>query len=162
MSTLKDAFQQKGSEPYTKPLKVTVVACNQPQSYSNSAGEEKRCMHCAVSDNVNVAKVIVYDDSKFAKFQLNNTVVLRDVIKKQEDCIMNIVVTKTTKVFLSTNMNISSDKVEEGKILLNPPPAPQVPLMTALNSPLKCKSTVAGIVVQVTFYISLCKVGTHN
>lgn len=47
MSSLRDVFMQKSSEPYTKPLKVKVVASNQPQSYCNSAGEEKRSLHCS-------------------------------------------------------------------------------------------------------------------
>ena len=90
----------------------------------------------------------MYDAGKFAKFKPTNTLVLRDVIKKDEGGKLELVVTKMSKVFMSTTMAIEADKIAEGHLLLNPPPAPSVTLKDALASHVKTRCTVTGKVVQ--------------
>ena len=151
MSSIAEAFGNVRATPYGgKPLKITVVAAKDAVAYRNKYGEARQCKHVAACDGHQVVKVTVCDAGKFAKFNPFNTLVIRDVIKKEKGGKLVIVVTKMSKVFMSTQMAIEADKVAEGHLLLNPPPAPSVTLKAALASPVKTRCTVTGKVVQVS------------
>ena len=136
MSSIAEAFANVRATPYGgKPLKLTVVSSKDAVAYRNKSGEARQCKHVAACDGHQVVKVTVYDAGKF---------------EEEEGGKLEIVVTKMSKVFMSTQMAIEADKVAEGHLLLNPPPAPSVTLKAALASPVKTRCTVSGKVVQVS------------
>ncbi|WAR17768.1 hypothetical protein MAR_032362, partial [Mya arenaria] len=64
----------------------------------------------------------VFDELKFSKFAFGTSVVLRDVIQKTEDS-RHIVVTKNTKVFVTSKVACPDAHITEGQAIVNPPPA---------------------------------------
>ncbi len=131
-------------------MKVKVLAVDDVINYRNAQGEEKISLNCGVSDGDVVVKLVVYDQAKFQKFRKGNTVVLRDCIKKSEDGARAIVVTKVSKVFMATPIDVGDDKEAEALRLINPPPAALVTLEEGLRSPPKKKVSIRGKVIQVS------------
>ena len=61
-------MNQKGQVPYTKSLKVKVIAREPGYSYKNERNEERVLVNCAVADESAAVKCTVYDGSKFSRF----------------------------------------------------------------------------------------------
>lgn len=142
-------FKERDNGPYSKPLKVKVVARSEIIKYSGADGTEKQSLAVAVSDGTTVIKVTCYDCAKYSKLAVGNTVILRDVIRKKDDDQRSLVITKASKVFMSIQMDVPDSHRAQGCSILNPPPAETMDIAAALNSPLKKRLSVCGKIVQV-------------
>lgn len=148
MTGFADIFQAKNLGPYAKPIRAKVVANGEVSTYTYN-NEEKKCLAIALSDGSRVVRGVAYDQFKFVKLKVGNSVVLRDVISKTEDGIDTVVITKSTKVFMTMNIETPASHEEDGKKILNPPPAAVKSLKEALQSPTKQKVSVLEKIVQV-------------
>lgn len=71
MSNISAIFAEKGSGPYSKALKVRVVAVDdEPIKYRGKDGNQKSSLNCAVSDGNRVILAVCYDPSKFGRFKV--------------------------------------------------------------------------------------------
>lgn len=61
-------------------LRVTVVAKSKPTIYTNQTGEERQCLNVAIADTDTVGLCRVYDSTSFNRFQVGNSVCLRNMI----------------------------------------------------------------------------------
>ncbi|XP_062595983.1 uncharacterized protein LOC134257373 [Saccostrea cucullata] len=137
---------QSGQVPYTKSLKIQVVAITDVVNYRNDKNESKSLMNAAVVDHSKAVKCTIYDSTKFPRFKEGQYLILRNVIKKTD----GVVVTSNTKVFTCAPFafEIPAAIQQRGREILNPPPAPVVNVKEALDSPPKARVTVRGKVVQ--------------
>ena len=149
MVTISSTFSDRGTGPYSRPLKVKVVSTDEPVNYRGTDGSEKKALHTAISDGERVVRLVCYDQTKFHKLAEGNTVVLREIIRKTEDGTQSIVATKNTKIFLTGAMEVPESHSGEGFLILNPPPAQTIPKNEALRSPMKTRVSVVGRIVQV-------------
>ena len=143
MATIQDCLKQQRTGPYSKSLKVRVVGQGELLKYRTN-GEERQCLTVAVSDGETCAKVLAYDPTKLKKLTVENSLVLRDVIVKQEEGKPLLVLTRQSKVFLTQQVDIPEDHYTEGDRIVNPPPALTVCVRDALSSPQKKKVSIAG------------------
>ena len=149
MATISSTFSDRGTGPYSRPLKVKVVSTDEPVTYRGTDGSEKKALHPAISDGEQVVKLVCYDQAKFTKLAEGNTIVLREIIRKTEEGTQSIVATKNTNIFLTGGMEVPESHSGVGFLILNPPPAPTIPIKEALRSPMKTRVSVVGRVVQV-------------
>lgn len=71
MTTINALFSDRGSGPYSKAIKVKVVAREaKARPYRGKDGSEKAVLTSGVSDGERVIKVICYDPAKFNKFKV--------------------------------------------------------------------------------------------
>ena len=148
MAKISSTFSDRGTGPYSRPLKVKVVSTDEPVTDRGTDGSEKKALHTAISDGEQVVKLVCYDQTKFPKLAEGNTIVLREIIRKTEGT-QSIVATKNTKIFLTGGMEVPESHSGVGFLILNPPPAPTIPIKEALRSPMKTRVSVVGRVVQV-------------
>ncbi|XP_052788867.1 uncharacterized protein LOC128223632 [Mya arenaria] len=99
------------------------------QSYQNESGQDEQSLTVALAD-FSAVKCVVYDDAKFPRFAVGQTVSPRNVIIRDN----TVIVTKTSKVFLVPGMDVQ-EREREGDYLMHPPPATELPLEQALGSP---------------------------
>ena len=85
MASISSLFEGKVSGPHARPLKVKVVATDEPVSYRGQDGTEKQALSVAVSDGNDCIKLVCYDPAKFPKLRLGNSIVLREVIRKGDE-----------------------------------------------------------------------------
>ncbi|XP_078327836.1 uncharacterized protein LOC144623312 [Crassostrea virginica] len=142
--SLFELMNQKGQVPYTKSLKVKVIARETEFSYKNERNEERVLVNCAVADESAAVKCTVYDGSKFSRFAEGKSIILRNIIKKVDA----VVVTTNTKVFPCADVDVPDEVVQKAQIILNPPPASTKPVSEALNSPPKVRVSVKGRIMQ--------------
>lgn len=145
MTSISNMFKERDNGPYSKPLKVKVVARSEIIKYSGADGTEKQSLAVAAT----VIKVTCYDCAKYSKLAVGNTVILRDVIRKKDDDQRSLVITKASKVFMSIQMDVPDSHRAQGCSILNPPPAETMDIAAALNSPLKKRLSECGKIVQV-------------
>ena len=148
MSAINDLFDKRDSGPYSKPLRVVVVASDEASKYRGQDGSERKCMSTAISDGTTCILCKVYAETKFSKFTSGTSLVMRDVIHKTDDS-RHIVVTEKTKVFVTAKMVIPDSHLTQGQAIIHPPSADVVPLQAALTSPAKKRVSVCGRLVQV-------------
>lgn len=148
MASLNEIFQESSHAPYAKPLRVKVVARGEVSHYTVQ-GDSRQCLSIALSDGNEVVRGLAFDPSKFSRFLFGKSVVLRDIIRKIEDGRKTIVITKTTKVFMTSEIEVPDAHQVEGNRILNPPPAEVKPIVEALRSPSKQKVSIRGKIVQV-------------
>ena len=144
MATISSTFSDRGTGPYSRPLKAKVVSTDEPVNYRGKDGSEKKALHTAISDGERVVKLVCYDQAKFPKLADGNTIVLREIIRETEDGTQSIVANKNTKIFLTDAMEVPESHICEGFLILNPPPAPTIPINEALRSPMKTRVSVVG------------------
>ncbi|KAH3782826.1 hypothetical protein DPMN_160746 [Dreissena polymorpha] len=139
MTLIEEVFRNRASWPLEKALNLLIVARNQPSTYTciASNGEERRSLTVAASDGVQVIKVTIYDQSKFMKFQTGTTLSVRNSIRKTQDGEQTLIITKSTKVFITQALVAPGRHVQQGQILINPPAADVLPIQQAIRSPLK-------------------------
>lgn len=95
-ATLQEVDKEKGQVLYDKKsLKVVAICTNNIRAYKNDKGEDKKVLNVAVGDAAMALKFVIYDQQKMSKFVPGNILVLKHIIKKQD----NIVITKTSKIF---------------------------------------------------------------
>ena len=132
MASISSLFEGKVSGPYARPLKVKVVATDEPVSYRGQDGTEKQALSVAVSDGNDCIKLVCYDPAKFPKLRLGNSIVLREVIRKGDEMPRYVVATRTNQIFLTGSINVPAAHTTEGIHILNPAPAEPVPVSQAL------------------------------
>ncbi|XP_056014049.1 uncharacterized protein LOC130052602 [Ostrea edulis] len=142
--SLSELMNQKGQVPYTKSLKVKVIAREKEFSYKNEKNEDRVLVNCAVADKSTAIKCTVYDASKFPRFTEGKSIILRNIIKKVDA----VMVTTNTKVFPCGDVGVPNEIVRKAQIILNPPPAPTKPVSEALNSPPKVRVSIKGRIMQ--------------
>ncbi|XP_062597814.1 uncharacterized protein LOC134259230 [Saccostrea cucullata] len=144
--SVEDLMTQSGQVPYTKSLKIQVVAITDVVNYRNDKNESKSLMNAAVVDHSKAVKCTIYDSTKFPRFKEGQYLILRNVIKKTD----GVVVTSNTKVFTCApfEFELPAAIQQRGREILNPPPAPVVNVKEALDFPPKARVTVRGKVVQ--------------
>ncbi|WAR06523.1 hypothetical protein MAR_021892 [Mya arenaria] len=127
-----------------KPLRVKVVARAEVTKYKGQGGDEKLCLCVAVSDGEVCQQAKIYEKKHFTRFSRASP--LEHPLRSDEGGYL--VVTKFTKVFVTSGVEVPAAHEEMGVKLLNPPPAKQVTLTEALKSPQKEKISVTGMIVQ--------------
>ncbi|XP_052235525.1 uncharacterized protein LOC127847554 [Dreissena polymorpha] len=149
MALIEEVFRNRASGPLERALNLLIVARNQPSTYFASNGEERRSLTVAASDGVQVIKVTIYDQSKFMKFQTGTTLSVRNSIRKTQDGEQTLIITKSTKVFITQTLVAPGRHVQKGRILINPPAADVLPIQQAIRSPLKQRVSVCRRIVQM-------------
>ena len=81
---------------------MKVIARETEVSYKNERNEECDLVNCAVADEYAVVKCTVYDGSKFSRFAEGKSIILRNIIKKED----KVVVYTNTKVFACADMGV--------------------------------------------------------
>jgi hypothetical protein len=148
-ATLAEA--KKANGPFQKAIKVKVADASSPSNYTKD-GEEKKFMASAVTDGVTVMKLVCYDPSQFTKIRSGSTMLLRNVIIREQ----SLIATKSSRIFLSGDIDVPEDKILEGKRLLNPPVAEFITIEQGLTSPAKKCLSIKGKLVQVIIiYINI-------
>ena len=137
----------QGNAPYLKPLKVMVLERESSvTAYKNAKDEDKSLINTVVGDSTRAVKCVVFDTTKFERFNEGQCLILRNVIKKPE----HIAVTANTKVFPAAGVNVPPEIRQAGRFLLHPPAAAVATVKDALASPPKTKVSVLGKIVQVS------------
>jgi hypothetical protein len=130
-------------------MTVKVLCSDPPTTYFNDKKEQRELMNAVVADTSKAVKCVIYDAKKFHRFKADNTVILRNIIRKPD----GIAVTSATVVFPAGNiLSIPPDMEKEGRALLHPPPADVKNVEDALASPPKTKVSVRGKIVQVSVW----------
>ncbi|KAH3874413.1 hypothetical protein DPMN_037656 [Dreissena polymorpha] len=145
MSTLEEIMNMDQSMPYDKSARGRVVFASSPETYTNANGETKQSKSVAIADDKKAVKVVSYDPTQFNKLIEGKTIMLRNFIRRDG----YIILTRTSRLFPTQEIEVPDSRVQEGKALVNPPAAPMVSLREALRSPPKTKTTVCGKVIQV-------------
>ena len=101
MSSIESMFGNRGSGPYSRPLKVKVIKRDEAMTYRGGYGNQRQALSCAVSDGSSTAKLVCYDPAQFSRLSVGNTVMVRECIRKMEDTQPTIIVTKASKIFLT-------------------------------------------------------------
>ena len=71
MTSISTVFSERGTGPYSKALKVRVVAVEgKPHNYRAKDGTEKSVLTSAMSDGGRIVKAVCYDSTKFPKFKV--------------------------------------------------------------------------------------------
>ncbi|KAH3753786.1 hypothetical protein DPMN_188436 [Dreissena polymorpha] len=144
MSTLEEIMNMDQSMPYDKSARGRVVFASSPETYTNANGETKQSKSVAIADDKKAVKVVLYDPTQFNKLVEGKTIMLRNFIRRDG----YIILTRTSRLFPTQEIEVPDSKVQEGKALVNPPAAPVVSLREALRSLPKTKTTVCGKVIQ--------------
>ncbi|KAH3853197.1 hypothetical protein DPMN_095719 [Dreissena polymorpha] len=155
MASIEEVFKNQASGPLERALNLLIVARNQPTTYNSSVGEERRSLTVAASGGMQLIKVIIYDQSKFIKFQNSTTLSVRNCIRKTQDEEQSIIITKSSKVFITQALVTPGRHVQQGNLLINPPAADVLPIQQAIRSPLKQRVSVCGRIVQVYLALTL-------
>ena len=154
MTKLDELMRLGGQMPYSKSVKAKVVAVDKVYKYVNEKKEEKTLLNAAICDDTKAVKCTIYDASKYARFKTGGTVILRNIIKKQD----GVVVTSASKVFPGPAMDVPDDIAQAGRDILDPPPAAIKDVSEALASPPKVRVSVRGRIVGVRFKFSMSSV----
>ena len=73
MASISTVFKDRGTGPYSKALKITVVAVDdQPLTYKGKDGTAKASLSSAGSDGERIVKIICYDPTKFSRFTVSS------------------------------------------------------------------------------------------
>ena len=73
-----------------------------------------------MSDGETCSKVLAYDSTKFKKLTMENSLVLRDVIVKQEENKPLLVLTRQSKAFLTQQVDFPEEHFREEDRIVNP------------------------------------------
>lgn len=152
MLTVTKLKNNKGSKPYSVPIKVRVCAIGTRQKYQTDSGEKKDYAIVGLGDTTDVIKGVVYDSSKLSTgtLQENSSVILMNYIFKNETE-PAIVITKNTKVMKTAQVNVPNSLVERAVAIANPPPAATMALKNVKTSPIKTLVSVKGRIISVSF-----------
>jgi len=91
MSTLKQVLEEG---PCERPIKVKVVARGDILTYQKD-GQERQSLHCAVADNEEAARTVIYDQTQFRRFEEGSSVTLRNIIVRAQQ----LMVTRNTRCY---------------------------------------------------------------
>lgn len=133
MPTVESLFKTKKDGPYSAPVneKICGVA---GETYVNTNGEEKKFAVLGVADSYMIAKCMLYDTSKLKVLQDGNSVMLLNVIVKDNNSL-----TLTTKSRISKvgDVKVSSERQKAARETAFPPMSSEVPLKDIEKSPIK-------------------------
>ncbi|XP_062605362.1 uncharacterized protein LOC134267157 [Saccostrea cucullata] len=148
MKTLEEAFRDStlSSTPYSGALKVKVCGVGPVIAYRNANGEQRQSTVIGFADRTMAVKGVLYDSSKLDVVKLGHTVMLLNVIIKNET-VRSLVITNRSKVLKTGPLDVPESLVTQGKEIAFPPPAAEVSIKTAQSSPTKTLVTLRGQVV---------------
>eukprot|EP00105_Crassostrea_gigas_P017753 XP_011435649.1 PREDICTED: uncharacterized protein LOC105334049 [Crassostrea gigas] len=114
------------------------------KTYVNANGEEKKYAVLGVADSSMIAKCTLYDTSKLKVLQEGNSVMLLNVIVKDNNSL-----TLTTKSRISKvgDVKVSSERQKAAREIAFPPMSSEVPLKDIEKSPIKSMLSVRGQIV---------------
>lgn len=147
-STTLSAILDKPASPYDVPLRAKVIIGANPVKYTNSNGEIKTSRDFIISDPTRIARVRSYDPTKDNLLKPGNSIIIKNYITKASGT-FKFVVTSTTKIYKTANVDTIKNAESLAKNALNPPPAPEVLLKDVRKSPIKSLVSVKGQIVQV-------------
>ncbi|VDI34808.1 Hypothetical predicted protein [Mytilus galloprovincialis] len=107
MNNIEKLMKLPGNTPYHVPLRVKVVAVSATTKYQRD-GVEK----IAVADGTGYKTAICYDSAKMSMLKLDNSVMLRNYIKKAYN---TIVINRPTVVSLTSAVTVSDVTIAEAK-----------------------------------------------
>lgn len=144
MPTLESLFKTKKDGPYSAPVNVKICGVAGEKSYVNANGEEKKYAVLGVADSSMIAKCTLYDTSKLKVLQEGNSVMLLNVIVKDNNSL-----TLTTKSRISKvgDVKVSSERQKAAREIAFPPMSSEVPLKDIEKSPIKSMLSVRGQIV---------------
>lgn len=145
MLTVTKLKGNKGAKPYSLPLKLKVCAIGTSQKYVTD-GEKKEYTVVGLADTTDAIKGMVYDSSKLNNMQASATIILMNYIFKNENE-GTVVITKTTKVLKTAQMDVPEHLIEKGAAIANPPPAATLALRDVKRSPVKTLVSVKGRII---------------
>lgn len=140
MPTLESLFKTKKDGP----VNVKICGVAGEKTYVNANGEEKKFAVLGVADSSMIAKCTLYDTSKLKVLQEGNSVMLLNVIVKDNNSL-----TLTTKSRISKvgDVKVSSERQKAAREIAFPPMSSEVPLKDIEKSPIKSMLSVRGQIV---------------
>lgn len=141
-ATLADVKKVNG--PCQRALKVRVAEVGTPLTYKKDS-EERKSLAAAVTDGISIAKLICYDPIQFGRIKPGSTVTLRNIIVRDE----TLIITKSSRAFLSANLDVTEEILHRAKEIINPPVAKTINIKEGLASPPKKCISIQGQLVQV-------------
>lgn len=152
MPTLESLFKTNKDGPYSAPVNVKICGVAGEKTYVNANGEEKKYAVLGVADSSMIAKCTLYDTSKLKVLQEGNSVMLLNVIVKDNNSL-----TLTTKSRISKVVKVSSERQKAAKEIAFPPMSSEVPLKDIEKSPIKSMLSVRGqiVAVSISHFITL-------
>lgn len=147
MPTLESLFKTNKDGPYSAPVNVKICGVAGEKTYVNANGEEKKYAVLGVADSSMIAKCTLYDTSKLKVLQEGNSVMLLNVIVKDNNSL-----TLTTKSRISKvgDVKVSSERQKAAREIAFPPMSSEVPLKDIEKSPIKSMLSVRGQIVAVS------------
>jgi hypothetical protein len=155
MKTLEEAFRDSSlsSTPYSGALKVKVCEVGPVVAYRNASGEQRQSTVIGFADATMAVKGILYDVNKLNVVKVGSTVMLLNVIMKNET-VKSIVITNRSKILKTGHLEVPASLIKQGKEIACPPPAAEVDINTVQTSPVKTLVTLRGQVVSVSIYFT--------
>lgn len=101
-------------------------------------------------------KGVLYDSAKLHLMKEGQTVMLLNVILKNDVGKSSIVMTNKSKVLKTGPMEVPASLIQRGKDIACPPPAAEVNIKTVQTSPVKTLVTLRGQVVSVSIFLIVC------
>jgi len=114
-----------------------------------SNGEDKQSLTVGLSTGEKMMKVICYKKDAFSKLVINQDVILYNVISRKENGVEILVVTSKSKVGMTGGLVVPEDHQRCLEDMLTDRDAEVVSVTTALRSPPKQRTSIAGRIVKV-------------
>ncbi|PIK45335.1 hypothetical protein BSL78_17800 [Apostichopus japonicus] len=125
-------------QPYTKPLKATVVAIAPPKEFINNNGEKKSMILLGLANSEKVFKASLYN-SKMTCIKEGSTLAVKNYITKPDGSL----------IFLTQPLQVPSKLKEEAYSIVHPPEAELMAISKAASSPVKTPVFLKGFITQV-------------
>ena len=122
---------------------------NGPVFEYSSNREDKQSLTVGISTGEKLMKVICYKRDAFTKLVVNQDVILYNVISRTENGVEILVVTSKSKVGMTGGLVVPEDHQRCLEDMLSDRDAEVVPVTTALRSPPKHRTSIAGRIVKV-------------
>ena len=137
-----------------------LAAFTDPVSYTNDRGEVRHLTNIALCDETGIIKGTIFNDGIVKHLKSNRSYLVQNFILKEgsndrEDDDKNIVLTLKSKMMLSKTVKVPDSTIDQAKLLVFPPPPPISPLNVAKFTPPRKRTSIAGTVVSVSFFLSL-------
>lgn len=132
-------------QPYTKPLKATVVAIAPPKEFINNNGEKKSMILLGLANSEKVFKASLYN-SKMTCIKEGSTLAVKNYITKPDG---SLIFNQATSIFLTQPLQVPSKLKEEAYSIVHPPEAELMAISKAASSPVKTPVSLKGFITQV-------------
>lgn len=113
----------------------------------NQSGEERGRVYVGVADSTIAIKCTVYDQEKLRNMEVGSTVMLMNIVVKQDN---SITITSKSRVCKTGPVSVSAEHDRTALELAVPPTSPESPLIDVGKSPVKTMMSTRGQVVAVS------------